>query len=143
MKRSVPRDEDLFAWLDRLDIHGPTVVSSVRQPAALKEALKIAVGLGLDANANDATDATVQALRDRLEAFAQRRALDAHYTAHPEARASLPELALAAAELDGDPLAAEPAFIHRAAKEIVAFRPGATADDVLVYAAGLRSQASA
>src|ERR1700722_8000536 len=138
MKRSVPRNEDLFAWLDRFDPHGPTVVSSVREPVALKEALKVAVGLGLDANANDAT---VQALRYRLEAFAQRRALDAHYAAHPEARPSLAELAQAAAELDGDPLAAEPALIHRAAKEIVAFRPGATADDVLVYAAGLRSQA--
>jgi hypothetical protein len=139
MKRGVPSDEDLFALLDRLDSHGPTVVSSVRQPAALKEALQVAVGLGLDANANDAT---VHALRDRLEAFAQRRALDAHYTAHPEARPSLVELAQAAAELDGDPLAAEPALIHRAAKEIVALRPGATADDVLLYAAGLRSQAS-
>lgn len=140
MKRPVPRDEDLFALLDRLDSDGPTVVSSVRQPAALKEALKVAVGLGLDANANDAT---VQAMRDRLEAFAQRRALDAHYTAHPEARPSLAELAQAAAELDGDVLADEPVLIHRAAQEIIAFRPRATADEVLVYAAGLRSQASA
>ncbi len=139
MTRSVPHDEDLFALLDRLDTDGPTVVSSVRQPAALKEALKVAVALGLDANANDAT---VHALRDRVEAFAQRRALDAHYAAHPEARPSLAEIAQAAAELDGDPLAAEPALIGRAAKEIVALRPGATADDVLVYAAGLRSRAS-
>ena len=140
MKRPVPRDEDLFALLDRLEADGPTVVSSVRQPAALKEAMKVAVGLGLDANANDAT---VQAMRDRLEAFAQRRALDAHHTAHPEARPSLAELAQAAAELDGDGLADEPVLIHRAAQEIVAFRPRATADEVLVYAAGLRSQASA
>ena len=138
MKRSL--DEDLFALLDRLDADGPTVVSSVRQPVALKDALKVAVGLGLDANANDAT---VHALRDRLEAFAQRRALDAHYIAYPEARPSLAEIAQAAAELDGDPLAADPSLIRRAAHEIVALRPKATADDVLLYAAGLRSRASA
>jgi hypothetical protein len=141
VKRRPPlRDEDLFALLDELETDGPTVVSSVRQPAALKKALRVAVELGLDANANDAT---VQAVRDRLEAFAQRRALDAHYAAHPGARPSLAEVAQAAAELDGDPLAGEPALIRRAAKEIVAFRPGATGDDVLVYAAGLRSRASA
>jgi hypothetical protein len=139
-RRHPPNDEDLFVLLDQLDTDGPTVVSSVRQPAALKEALRVAVELGLDANANDAT---VRAVRDRLEAFAQRRALDAHYAAHPGVRPSLAEVAQAAAELDGDPLAAEPALIRRAAKEIAALRPGATADDVLVYAAGLRSKASA
>jgi hypothetical protein len=139
-RRPTSRDEDLFALLDRLDADGPTVVSSVRQPAALKEALKVAVELGLDANANDAT---VQALRDRLEGFAQRRALDAHYAAHPGARPSLAEVAQAAAELDCDPLAGEPALIRRAAKEIVTVRPRATADDVLIYAAGLRSRAGA
>src|SRR5580704_19138042 len=105
MNRHAPSDEDLSALLDRLDDDGPTVVSSVRQPAALKAALRVAVGLGLDANANDAT---VQALRDRLETFAQRRALDAHYAAHPKARPSLAEVAQAAAELDGDPLVGEP-----------------------------------
>ena len=139
-RRRPPNDEDLFALLDELETDGPTVVSSVRQPAALKEALRLAVELGLDANANDAT---VQAVRDRLEAFAQRRVLDAHYAAHPAVRPSLAEVAQAAAELDGDPLAGEPALIRRAAKEIVALRPGATVDDVLVYAAGLRSRASA
>jgi hypothetical protein len=106
----------------------------------LKEALKVAVELGLDANANDAT---VQAVRDRVEAFAQRRALDAHYVAHPDARPTLAELAQAAAELDGDSLAGEPALLRRAAEEILRLRPDATADDVLVYAAGVRSQASA
>ncbi|HEX3426390.1 MAG TPA: hypothetical protein VHT30_09675 [Acidimicrobiales bacterium] len=134
------RDEVLFTLLDRLDADGPTVVSSVRQPAALKEALKVAVELGLDANANDAT---VQAVRDRVEAFAQRRALDAHYVAHPDARPTLAELAQAAAELDDDPLAGEPTLLRRAAQEIVDLRPDATADDVLVYAAGVRSQANA
>jgi hypothetical protein len=139
-RRPAGTDEDLFALLDGLDADGPTVVSSVRQPAALKEAVKVAVELGLDANANEAT---VQALRDRLEAFAQRRALDAHYSAHPDARPSLAEVAQAAAELDGDPLAGQPALITRAAEEIVALRRNATADEVLIYAAGLASRATA
>ena len=81
--------------LDRLNVDGPTVMSSVRQPVALKEALKVAVELGLDDNANDAS---VQALRDRLETFAQRRAMEAHYAAHPDARPSRAEIAQAAAE---------------------------------------------
>jgi hypothetical protein len=139
-RRPAVTDEDLFALLDGLDADGPTVVSSVRQPAALKQAVRVAVELGLDANANDAT---VHALRDRLEAFAQRRALDAHYSAHPEARPSLAEVAQAAAELDNDPLAGQTGLIRRAAEEIVALRPGATADDILIYAAGLASRATA
>jgi len=138
-KRS-PRDDDLFALLDRLDGEGQSVVSSVRQPAALRDALRLAVELGLDSSVNDAT---VHAVRDRLEAFAQRRALDAHYADYPHAKPSLAEVAQAAAELDGDPLASEPALLRRAAKELIAIRPAAAADDVLVYAAGLRSRASA
>jgi hypothetical protein len=134
-----PRLDDLFALLAQLDDDGPTVVSSVRAPAALKDALKVAVQLGLDETANEAT---VRALRDRLEVFAQRHALDAHYVEHPEAQPTLAEIAQAAAELDGDPLAAEPTLLYRAAKELTAARPAASADDVLVYATALRSLAT-
>lgn len=139
-RQRATRDSDLFALLDRLDSEGQSVVSSVRQPAALRDALRVAVELGLDASVNDAT---IHAVRDRLEVFAQRRALDAHYADHPDARPSLAEIAQAAAEFDGDPLANELALLRRAAKELIAIRPAATADDVLVYAAGLRSRASA
>ena len=138
------REEQLFRWLDRLDRDDEddqTVVTSIRMPAALREALRVAVDLGMDATVNDAT---IRAVRDRLETFAQRAALAAHYARHPEARPSLAELALAAAELDGDPLADEPAFLRRAADQVVAVRPDASSDDVLVWAAALRSvQASA
>jgi hypothetical protein len=124
-----------FDLLDRLD-GGETVVTSVRQPAALREALKVAVELGLDATANDAA---VAALRDRLDAFAQRLALDAHYRAHPGVRPSLAEQALAAARLDGDPLAAQPDLLARAADQVSTLRPEPSADDVLLYAAALAS----
>ena len=36
-----------------------------------------------------------------------------------------------------------PGTVYSAAKEIVALRPSATADDVLIYAAGLGSKATA
>ena len=129
----------LFELLDRFDTDA-TVVTSVRQPAAMREAVKVAVALGLDPTPNDAA---VAALRDRLESFAQRLALDAHYAAHPEARPSLAERALAAARLDDDPLADEPELLARAADAVARLRAGATADDVLLYAAALAEAQSA
>jgi hypothetical protein len=129
-------EERMYDLLWRTD-EGDTVVTSVRQPTALREATRIAVQLGMDATPNDAA---VRALRERVEVFAQRRALEAHYERHPEARPSLAELALAAAEMDGDPLAAEPALLEQAAREVVALRPDAGPDDVLLYAAALHSR---
>jgi hypothetical protein len=129
-------DDQMHDLLWRLD-ESATVVTSVRQPAALRDAARIAVRLGMDATANDAA---VRALRERVEAFAQRRVLDAHYQQHPEARPSLAELAVAAAELDGDPLAHTPEVLERAASEVLVLRPDATPDDVLLYAAALQSR---
>ncbi|HEX6381089.1 MAG TPA: hypothetical protein VF180_07580 [Acidimicrobiia bacterium] len=134
-KRSARNEqiERLFALLDRLE-GDATVVASVRQPAALREAVKVAVELGLDPTPNDAA---VAALRERVETFAQRLALDAHYAAHPGARPTLAQRALAAARLDGDPLADDPALLSRAAEALARRRPDASADDVLLYATGL------
>jgi P2-related tail formation protein len=129
----------LFAWLDQLDNDDESTVTSVRQPAALRAAVREAVRLGMDSNANDAT---VHALRDRVETFAQRLALEAHYQRHPDARPSLMELAVAAAELDGNDVADDRALLARAAAEVVTIRPEATADDVLLYAAALQSRAT-
>ena len=49
------------------------------------------------------------------------------------------ELAVAAAEMDGHPLAEEPEVLHRAAEQIVAFRPEADPDDVLLWADAQRA----
>ena len=57
---------------------------------------------------------------------------------HPQARPALSEVALALAELDHNPLAGDPALIEQAAREVIAVRPGADADDVLLWAASLR-----
>ena len=129
----------LFELLDRLD-DDETVVTSIRQPAALREAIKLAVELGLDTTANDAA---VHAVRDRLDTFAQRLALDTHYAAHPGTRPTLAAQALAAARLDGDPLSDQPELLALAAREVAGLRPGASADDVLLYAAGLARGKSA
>lgn len=108
--------------------------TSVRQPAALRRALKAAVELGFAETANDALNAT---LRDALEAFALRAALEEHYAAHPAARPSLDEVALALAVLDHDPLAERPDLVRQAAREVVTIRPDADAADVLLWAASL------
>jgi hypothetical protein len=56
----------------------------------------------------------------------------------PSDRPSLAEIALGVAEIDGNPLANRPDLITRAAEEIVATRPRATPDDVLLWAEAQR-----
>ena len=131
--------EKLFGLLDSLDA-SMTTVTSVRQPKALREAVKVAVDLGMDASTNDAA---VQALRDRVEAFAQHLALEDHFRRHPEARPTLADLALAAAELDAHPLADQHELLRTAAAEVAELMPDATGADVLVYAMGMRSKSAA
>ncbi|MBA3742324.1 hypothetical protein [Sporichthya sp.] len=109
-----------------------SVGTSMRIPTALRDAAAIAVSeLGA---ASSTTTLTTDALRARLEAIVMQAALDAHYAAHPAVRPSLAELALAAAELDGHPLAARPDLIEEAATAILEWRPHADADEVLLWA---------
>ncbi|MHB1584326.1 MAG: hypothetical protein ACYCU7_13810 [Acidimicrobiales bacterium] len=129
----------LTTLLDLLDDMGEeTVSTSVRLPVNLRDAAALANELGLGASTSELT---VRGLRDVLGAFAQRRLLDAHYRTHPEAKPDLAEIALALAELDGRPLAEQPELIRRAAQEVVAVKPSADADDVLLYAAALATAA--
>jgi hypothetical protein len=88
------------------------------------------------------TELTVRGLRDELEAFAQRAVLDEHYRAHPQARPDLAEVAMAAAEIDGNPLAQRPDLVRRAAVEVEKIKDHPTPDDVLLYAAGLAAAAA-
>lgn len=125
---------ELFEAIQRLHDEDATVVTSVRLPASLREAVRAAVKAGMDDTPNDAM---LNAVGDRLAAFAQRLALDLHYERFPDARPSLAEVATAAAQLDDSPLAHEPELLRRAAQELVRLKPDADADDVLVYAAAL------
>jgi len=116
-----------------LDHRGPeTSNTSMRIPTALRDAAALAVQeLGA---APSATALTAAALRATLDALVMQAALDNHYERHPDARPSLGDLAVAAAELDGHPLAEEPERIRRAAEEIVERHPDASPDDVVLWA---------
>jgi hypothetical protein len=134
-------DRRLRKLVDLLDrAGGEAVGTSVRLPANLRDAAAVATELGL---AESTTDLTVRGLRDALDAFAQRAILDDHYKAHPHARPDLAEIALATAELDGDPLASHPDVVRRAAEDVAALRADPTPDDVLLYAAGLIASSAA
>jgi hypothetical protein len=62
------------------------------------------------------------------------RTCEDHYAQHPEARPDLADIAIAAAEIDGSPLAADPERIRRAAAEIAAVHPHPEPEDVLLWA---------
>lgn len=133
-------DRRLARMLDLLDVSdGVTCGTSVRIPVNLRDAATLATELGLTTSTSELA---VRGLRDALEAFAQRAVLDAHYQAHPKAHPQLAEIALATAELDGNPLAAMPDLVRRAAAEIGTIKDDATPDDVLIYAAGLAATAA-
>jgi hypothetical protein len=78
--------------------------------------------------------AAAMAVRAALEVVVMRAALEDHYAQHPEARPDLADVAIAAAEIDGNPLAADPERIRRAAVEIAAAQPNPDPEDVLLWA---------
>jgi hypothetical protein len=132
-------DRRLVQFLDLLDrVDAETANTSVRLPVSLRDAAALATALGF---AGSTTEVTVAGLRHGLEGIAQRAVLDAHYQQYPDARPSLAEIALAAAELNGDPLAEQPGLIRRAAEQVAALKGDADAEDVLMYAAGLAAAA--
>jgi hypothetical protein len=106
--------------------------TSMRIPTALREAAALAAK-ELKA-APSATALTTMALRSALEAAVMRAALDEHYAQYPEARPDLADIAIATAELDGNPLAADPDRIRRAAAEIAAVHPQPEPADILLWA---------
>jgi hypothetical protein len=133
-------DGRLERLLDLLDQgSGEAVGTSIRLPANLRDAAALATELGL---VSSTSEPTVQGLRDVLEARAQRAILDAHYAANPAVRPGLAEIALATAEIDGNPLMNEPERVRDAARAVIRMKDDATADDVLMYAAGLSAAAA-
>jgi hypothetical protein len=121
---------EIEALLDRDD--GTTRNTSMRIPVALSAAATLAVDqLGL---ARSTTGLTAAALRATLEAAVLRAALDQHYHEHPDARPDLADVAVAAAQLDGHPLAATPDVIRTAAAELSERHADVTPDDVLLWA---------
>ncbi|MDZ7678219.1 MAG: hypothetical protein U5K29_06685 [Acidimicrobiales bacterium] len=109
-----------------------TVNTSMRLPSNLRDAAALAVEqLGA---APSVTTMTATALRRALETLVMESALRLHYDENPDARPSLAEVAQALATQDGSPLADRPDLIASAAEAVLARRPGADADDVLLWA---------
>jgi len=129
----VKRDKAIDQINQLLDSSDPgTANTSMRLPTALREAAAIAVReLGA---APSTTALTSDALRSMLEAIVMQAVLDAHYRDHPGARPSLGDLAVAAAEQDGHPLAGQPDLLRKAAEQVARNHPGADADDALLWA---------
>jgi hypothetical protein len=73
-------------------------------------------------------------LRATLEAAVMQAVLDDHYERYPGSRPDLGDLAIAAAELDGNPLAAQPELIRQAAIEISARHLDPEPEDVILWA---------
>jgi hypothetical protein len=109
-----------------------TVNTSMQIPAALREAAALAVK-EFDV-APSVTTLAANALRTLLEAVVVQAALDEHLEKHPDLEPSIADLAIAAAELDGSPLAARPDFIRQAAVEVTRRHPHAEPEDVLLWA---------
>lgn len=109
-----------------------TVNTSMRLPQNLRDAAALAVEqLGA---APSTTSMTATALRRVLETIVMDTALRLHYDDHPDVRPSLAEVAQALAVQDGSPLADRPDLIVAAADSVLARRPHADADDVLLWA---------
>lgn len=120
----------IVALLDSDD--DATVNTSMRISSALRDAASLAVEhLGV---APSTTALTSVALRTAIRTAVMAAALEAQYRAVPGARPTLAEMALALAAQDGSPLAACPEVVERAAADVVTRRPGADADDVLLWA---------
>ena len=109
-----------------------TVDSPMRIPKALREAAALAVKeLGV---APSATVTAANALRNVLEGAVTLAVLELHYEQYPEFRPSLADLAVVAAESDGNPLAQQPELIRRYADEVKLRHPDAEPEDVLLWA---------
>jgi hypothetical protein len=114
-----------------------TANTSMRIPKALREAAALAVSeLGV---APSTTILTANALRMMLEGTVVLAALELHYQEYPETRPTLADLAIAAAEIDGHPLAQRSDLLRRSAAEVERRHPGASFEDVLLWAEAVES----
>jgi len=117
-----------------------TVNTSMRIPSALRDAAALAVN-ELDL-APSTTVLTANALRAGLEAAVMQAVLDRHFQEYPDARPTLADLAIAAAELDGHPLAGQPDVLRQSAAEVEQRHPAAGPEDVLLWAEARTSAAA-
>lgn len=129
----------LMAALAEVDAdQGEPRATSVRMPEPLHRAVLVATELGMDPSF---TAATHRALRDRLHAFARRRALAEHFAAFPSDLPSLAAVAQRRVRGSDHAGARRPELIEDVATWVAARRPewaasGAideTVDEVLAH----------
>jgi hypothetical protein len=117
--------------------------TSVRLPAGLHEACTRAVEAGWAGSVSEILiHGAAGALARQVEHVSDRVALEAAYAENPEARPALWEVALAAVQQDGSPLADHPDLLRAAAEAVCGRNPDATVDDVLMWAEGALSHAA-
>jgi hypothetical protein len=73
----------------------------------------------------------IRAWRTVHDGRAMRATLEEHYREHPVVRPTLADLVIAAAELDGHPLAEHPDVLRRAVEQVASRHPDAHPDVVL------------
>jgi hypothetical protein len=134
----VPEYDAIARINELLDSTDPeTLNTSMRIPKALRDAAAIAVSeLGV---APSTTILTSNALRSMLEGAVVLAALERHFEEYPELRPTLADLAVAAAEMDGHPLAGQPELLRRSAGQVQRRHPDATPEDVLLWAEAVQS----
>lgn len=101
--------DDLFeALADLATAPGDMLATSMRQPAALRRAAHLAVGLGMD---DSVTAATNRALEQRVRRFARQHALAAHLDHFPTDRPSLAAVARRRVSGTGHPAERRPEIL--------------------------------
>ncbi|MBK5223220.1 MAG: hypothetical protein JJE52_10155 [Acidimicrobiia bacterium] len=108
--------------------------TSLRLNRSLWEAADFAVHRGWAASLTSLVEQSVATRLAEIASVAdEQAALVEHYERHPDARSELWELALAAAEIDGNPVAEHPGLLRRAAESL---GDRADIDAVLAWAEG-------
>lgn len=108
--------------------------TSLRLNRSLWEAAELAVQKGWAPSLTTLVEESVSTRLAGLASIAaEQAALDEHYERHPHARSDLWELARAAAEIDGNPIAEHPDLLRRAADSL---GDRADIDAVLAWAEG-------
>ncbi|MCL2092049.1 MAG: hypothetical protein FWH11_12775 [Micrococcales bacterium] len=107
-------------------------VTSVRIHSNIKQAQDLArEHLGLTEPMGDLVE---QGIAEALRGLVFRSGLEAYLARHPQSRPTLADVAFALAEQDRDPLTElGRAVFQRAAEQIVADRPDASPDDVIIW----------
>ncbi len=108
--------------------------TSLRLNVSLREAAEVAVAHGWSPSFTALVEGSLAtALGDLVAGIAEQAALDQHYDAHPDTQPEMWEIAVAAARIDGRPVADHPDLVQAAS---AALGPDGDVDTLLAWAEG-------